>query len=256
MKNESSLLLIFLVCLLFLAGCGSNPQVASPEVNRDVIYQVSTYGALSRGIFGAEINFAFLKKQGDFGLGTLEGLDGEMVALDGGFYQVKSDGTVNHIEDEAKSPFAMITFFDNDLETSPSDSFTYSRLTSFLDNLLLSRNIFYAIRVDGDFEYVKTRSVPKQEKPYPALEAALKSQSVFELRNVSGTLVGFWSPTYTGEIDVPGYHFHFITSDRKAGGHVLDFQLRRCVIRIDNTTVLDLELPRLDDFYRANLESK
>ncbi len=254
MKNKYLILLISLACLLSLVGCGSNPQVATPEVNRDVIYQVSTYGALSNGIFGAEINFAFLKKQGDFGLGTLEGLDGEMVALDGGFYQVKSDGTVHPIEDEARSPFAMITFFDNDLEETPSDSFTYSRLTSHLDNLLLSRNIFYAIRVDGDFEFVKARSVPKQEKPYPTLEAALLTQTVFELHNVSGTLVGFWSPSYTGQIVTAGYHFHFITSDRKAGGHVLDCQLRKGVIRIDQTTVLDLELPRLDDFYRANLE--
>ncbi len=79
-----------------------------------------------------------------------------------------------------------------------------------------------AIRIDGHFKSVKVRSVPRQEKPYQGLEDAVKHQTEFQLKNVSGTLVGFRFPHYMDGVNVPGYHFHFITADKKAGGHALD----------------------------------
>ena len=77
--------------------------------------------------------------------------------------------------------------------------------------------------------------------PYPPLSDALKNQSVFELHNVTGTFVGFFSPQVLG---VPGWHFHFLTADNTHGGHVLEVTLQRARIQIDDTmTTLSVELP-------------
>jgi acetolactate decarboxylase len=99
------------------------------------------------------------------------------------------------------------------------------------------------VRVDGRFDYVKTRSVPRQRKPYPPLAEVVESQPTFELHDVQGSLLGFRFPIYAQGINVAGNHFHFITADRDAGGHVLEFRLARCELRVDHEADLRLELP-------------
>ncbi|MGO9566490.1 MAG: acetolactate decarboxylase [Desulfomonilaceae bacterium] len=186
------------------------------------ISQVSTFHALKQGMYDGETTFGELKKQGDFGLGTVNGLDGEVLALNGEFFQIKADGRVYSIADAEKTPFAVVTFFKSDKRLSLPRVSDMKELQETLDRMLPSVNSLFAIRIDGDFKYVKVRSVPRQEKPYPGLEEALKHQTVFELKNVRGTLVGFRFPSYMDGVNLAGYHFHFITADRKAGGHTLD----------------------------------
>jgi acetolactate decarboxylase len=98
--------------------------------------------------------------------------------------------------------------------------------------------------VDGRFEYVKTRSVPRQHKPYPPLVEVVKDQPTFELHDVSGSLVGFRFPDYAQGLNVSGYHFHFITADRSAGGHVLGCRLVRGELSIDHEGDFRLEVPQ------------
>src|SRR4028118_424870 len=76
------------------------------------LFQTSTIDALLHGEYDGDVDFEELGGRGDFGLGTLEALDGEMVALDGGFYQVKADGRAYEIEPRARTPFAVVTFFE------------------------------------------------------------------------------------------------------------------------------------------------
>ncbi len=54
-------------------------------------------------------------------------------------------------------------------------------------------------------------------------------------------------------INVPGYHFHFITEDKKAGGHLLECQTENIRIGIDYTSNSYLELPENEEFYNAEL---
>jgi len=122
-----------------------------------------------------------------------------------------------------------------------------------LDALLPTENIFYAIKVDGVFDYVKARSVPKQDKPYPPLAEAIKDQSVFEFNDVGGTIVGFRCPEYVDGTNVPGYHFHFITEDRQAGGHLLECRLQNVTVQIDYTSRFYMVLPESNDFYQMDL---
>ena len=119
----------------------------------------------------------------------------------------------------------------------------YEALVAFLDRLVSGEASCYAVRVDGWFSYVKTRSVPRQRKPYPPLAEVVQHQPTFELYDVPGSLVGFRFPHYAQGLNVAGYHFHFITADRSTGGHVLKFRLARGELRIDREADLRLELP-------------
>ena len=121
------------------------------------------------------------------------------------------------------------------------------------DSLMDGPNLFYAIRLDGDFSSVKTRSVPRQVKPYPHLEEVARSQPVFQLKNVRGTLAGFRFPDYTRGLNVPGFHLHFLTEDKRAGGHVLDLELERGELAIDSTSQFHMELPTDPAFLHADL---
>lgn len=139
------------------------------EVPRDVLFQVSTLDALLAGIYDGEMTYGELEEHGGFGLGTFNQLDGEMVALDGEFYQVKEDGAAYPVPDSARTPFAVVTFFEPDQELSVTGPVDYEGLKRELDDSLPTKNIFYALRIEGEFDYLKVRSVPKQTKPYKPL---------------------------------------------------------------------------------------
>ena len=79
------------------------------DVEHHTLFQVSTAGALVQGVYQGAARIATLREHGDFGLGTFEGLDGELVALDGGFLRARADGSVSEAPDDALSPYAMVT---------------------------------------------------------------------------------------------------------------------------------------------------
>src|SRR5436189_2289674 len=73
-----------------------------------VLFQASTIGALIDGAYDGDVTFAELAQHGDLGLGTLNGLDGEMLALDGHFLRADLEGNVHEIDPAAKTPFAVM----------------------------------------------------------------------------------------------------------------------------------------------------
>ncbi len=207
------------------------------------LFQTSTVDALLEGKYEGDVSFAELGARGDFGLGTFDALDGEMICLDGSFYQVKADGQAYAVDREARTPFAVVTVFEPDTAQSLSKPMDFEALYDHLEGVIRSGAVCSAIRVDGRFEYVKTRSVPRQHRPYPPLVEVVKDQPTFELHDVSGSLVGFRFPDYAQGLNVSGYHFHFITADRSAGGHVLRCTLARGELYIDHEGDLELEVP-------------
>ena len=221
------LALAILTITIFMPGCLSSTG------DKDVLFQTSMYSVLSQGDYDGDLTYKELEQHGDFGIGTFDNLDGEMIALTGEFYQIKADGKAYPVEDSMETPFAIVTFFESDEAISLDKTSDYEQLKQYLDSILPDRDIFYAIKINGDFEYIKARSVPAQNKPYPPLDEALKGQTISEFHDVTGTLVGFWCPPYAEGINVPGYHFHFITADRKAGGHLLDCHTGNVKIGID-----------------------
>ena len=226
------------------------------HTNEDIVFQTSTISALLEGVYDGNVTYKDLKKHGDFGIGTFNNLDGEMIGLEGRFYQIKADGIAYSVLDSMKTPFAVVTFFKPDKALLLDKLANCKQLEQYLDNLLPTKNIIYAFKIKGNFKYIKTRSVPKQSKPYPPLIEVVKDQPTFEFNNVTGTIAGFWFPDYMEGVNVPGYHFHFITEDRKAGGHILDCQLHNGRIEIDYLSELFMALPENSEFYNADLTKK
>ena len=188
--------------------------------------------------------------------GTFNNLNGEMIALNNNFYQIKADGKVYPVTDSQITPFAVVTFFDRDSSITVKEKLDYDQLKQRIDKFLPTKNIFYAIKIEGTFQYVKARSVPQQKKPYPEILEIIKRQPIFEFQEIKGTMVGFRLPEYMNGINVPGYHLHFITEDKTAGGHVLDCILKDVTIEIDYTSKSYLDLPKLKGFYSADLTKK
>lgn len=218
------------------------------------LFQVSTSGALVAGVYAGAVSVQGLLEHGDFGLGTFANLDGEMVVLDGHVYQVQGTGRVSEALPTARAPFAVVTKFapDIDLEMEPIRNF--SELQRRCDSLRASRNIFYAVRLDGRFNRVRTRAVSPPGEGTRLVDAA-KAQSEFSFTDVSGTLVGLWSPGFSSAFSVAGYHFHFLSEDRKEGGHLLECgsgpgPLR---LRMEALTDFHLALPETESFLKAEL---
>ncbi len=245
MKSVFILMLAAVTSLALLTGC--------VQVNRESVYQVSTIGALMQGVYEGSVKCGDLPSHGDVGLGTFEALDGEMVMLDGRVYQVKLDGTAIEVSPDIKTPFAAVTFLDVDKTVAVDKPLDLNQLQAYLDGLMPSANLFYAVRIDGIFPFMKTRSVPAQSKPYPPLAEAGKKQQVTEFTDVEGTVIGFRCPEYADGVNVPGYHFHFLDKDRKKGGHVLDCRIANGTIIIDYTAGFEMVLPESTAFYRVNL---
>jgi len=238
---------LYLVIFVFvLLGC-------SHFSDREVLYQVSTIQALSAGDYDGKLSLCALKQRGDFGIGTFQGLEGEMVVLGGNFYQVKVDGRTYLVGEAAQIPFAQVTFFDTDKVFTVDTELNYADLKQRLDKLLPSKNIFYAVKINGRFKYVKTRSVPKQAKPYPDLDQAVKEQKVFEFNDIEGTVIGFRSPEYSKNLSVGGYHLHFISADKKSGGHLLDLRVSGAKVEIDETADFYVSLPTNPEFLSLDL---
>ncbi len=219
----------------------------------DTLVQVSTIDALVQGIFDGGVSFGELGKAGDFGIGTLDDLDGEMLALDGKFYQIDSAGKVREIPPTTETPFAAMTFFKSEKTLALAATESLEALQKRLDAEIPSENLFYAVKVTGTFPVMKVRSVPKQKPPYPTLTEAAKKQSLFTLENVRGTLVGFRCPSWVKGINVPGYHFHFLSDDHQHGGHVLDCTLTGGEAGIDTLENFRMLLPQDAAFLKADL---
>ncbi|MEH1889855.1 MAG: acetolactate decarboxylase [Nostoc sp.] len=229
------------------------PGKTQQSTSSNTLFQTSTISALAVGVFDGNTNFKQLKKSGDFGLGTVNSLDGEMIGLDGKFYQIRADGVASLLPDSMTSPFASVTFFKPQTLINLEGQINYQQLQQSLDQRLLSKNYPYAIRIQGNFPYLKFRSLPKQTPPYRPLAEALKEQSIFELRNVNGTLVGFRTPKYMQGVNVNGYHFHFITANRKTGGHLLDGQFQNAKVELDTLSKVEINLPKTAEFDQADL---
>jgi acetolactate decarboxylase len=214
------------------------------ERESHVLFQASTIGALLDGAFEGDLSFAELAEHGDLGLGTLNHLDGEMIAIDGEFFRADVDGQTTPIEPEERTPFAVVTAFEPTVdERLPDEPLSHEELLARLDELVAIDASSCAIRLDGRFDLVRARSVPRQEPPYRPLTEVVADQHVFELHDLEGTMLGFRFPAYVEGIEVAGYHLHFIGADRTRGGHVLDSRSSGLRVRLDPSNDLHVELP-------------
>lgn len=227
-------------------------EPAVPDANR--IYMCAPVNVLVEGIYEQKIPFTKVKQYGDFGLGTFDHLDGEMVMLDGTIYQINAAGNVHQVDENALTPFACVTFYRPLSRDKLEVDMPHEAFQTWLEGLLPSPNIFYALRIEGSFSYIKVRSVPKQDNYRPLVDVT-RNQTVFTFTDIEGTLAGFFTPAFLGSVSVPGMHLHFLSADRQRGGHLLECRPRNVEAGVQMIPILELSLPiSLDyltlDFHR------
>ncbi len=220
--------------------------------NEKILFITAPVNALVEGLYREETSISEILARGDFGLGTFNDLDGEMVVMDGKVYQLRSDGQAYQVPANTKSPFACVTFFKPYSFEDIDQPLSYSELISLLDRTLPSKNMLYAIKIEGEFSYVRTRSVPRQDAYKPLVEVA-KEQSEFSFENIAGSMVGFWTPGFLSSVAVPGYHLHFLTADKQHGGHLLECRSIKIKISLQHVSRIELGLPITLDFMTADL---
>lgn len=226
----------------------------SDRLLRDTLYLSAPVNALVEGIYRQNTTLGQLKEHGDFGLGTFNDLDGELVLLGGSAYQITGDGRVCRPEESVLTPFACATFFHElTHEDIPGGFPGFHELLNLLESVFPSPNMMYALRIDGDFTFVRTRSVPKQEHYRPLVDVT-KNQPTFEKANVSGTLAGFYTPGFMASLVVPGVHLHFLSEDRTFGGHLLQCQAIRARVGIQILRSLRMDLPVTMDYLTADFQ--
>jgi acetolactate decarboxylase len=211
------------------------------------IYLCAPVNALVEGIYEENISLASIREHGDFGLGTFDQLDGEMVLLDGKVYQITGDGRVSLVDESVETPFACVTFYETHSTETLSEAMPWKAFLDWLLSLFPSQNIFYAIRVSGLFSHVRVRSVPKQHHYRPLIEVA-QEQPEFEFHTMEGTLAGFFTPSFMASVNVPGLHLHFLSHDFQHGGHVLECTPQQVQVGIQFIGKLELALPMTLDF--------
>jgi acetolactate decarboxylase len=208
-----------------------------------VLFQASTIGALLEGSFEGDVSLAELAEHGDVGLGTVNHLDGEMIALDGHFYRADVEGRIEELPGSERTPFAVVAPFAAAIDFDLEGSVDHDRLLAEIDRRIPADAATCTVRIDGRFELVRVRSVPRQEPPYRPLIEVVAAQKVFELAGIDGTMVGFRFPEYAEGIEVSGWHLHFISEDRSRGGHVLDSRAATLRVQLDPSSELHVELP-------------
>ncbi len=221
------------------------------------IYQWSTISSLMTGLSSASSSTTVSKlmSHGSLGLGTFESMDGEMVILDGTAYQLKADGSVSSVPGTAKVPFGSVTRFEASKKTTSSLKDKDRLVQLVADMVPNARNHFVAIRVDGHFTSVKCRTIPPQAYEGEPLTKVGERQAVKEYHDVSGTIVGFRSPQWSGGVSVAGIHIHFLDEAKSFGGHVLAVNANEDVeLGVSVCTNLRIELPQSEEFGARDLE--
>jgi acetolactate decarboxylase len=217
------------------------------------VYQTSTMGALIDGVYEGDVTIGELLRHGDFGLGTFNRLDGEMLVLDGVCYRLRADGSARIADSGDLTPFAAVTRFTADTTIPVTAASDRKALTGLIDEAVSSENLIYAVRVTGVFSEIRTRTVMEQNPPYPPLAEAAKGQKENHFSDMAGTLAGYRTPDYEQGISVAGYHLHFIDQDHQHGGHALDYRLHHGKIEISVRSELHLSMPRTPQFLESNL---
>ena len=226
------------------------------QSDRESIAQVALLQSLSQGYFGGTVTAGELRTLGDTGIGTFEGLNGEMIVLDGKVYQALGDGRVIVAPDKTIIPYATVTFFDQDIAIKLKDIKDKAEFEKILNEAVHKHgaNSFYMVKLHAQFDSVLFRSEYGSKEPYPTLVEALKGkQTEFTEKKINGTLVGLYCPSYMGELNSVGWHFHFLSDDKQKGGHILELSLKEGKIYLDKTDKFTMILHDDKKFHDINL---
>jgi acetolactate decarboxylase len=253
MRNGSTVALSLILFGSIVSGgapvAGKQPLPAAKRV----VWQSQPFIALANGHFQGMVTVDEAKRHGNLGIGALDRIDGEILVLDGVLYQFPAAGGVRKPSGNTRLAFAMMARFvpGKPIELPPGTSL--KDLYCFLDPKLPTLNAYYALRLEGKFSAVKTRTFPIQKEPFQPVCELDPPPPVFEFSDIAGTMVGFRPPSYAADVSGPAYHLHFLARDQRGGGHVLDLVVEKATITFDRIDGLALDLPTDKAFAEMDL---
>ena len=223
--------------------------------DRRTLFQVSLLQALCQGDYEGHLSISELKRHGDIGLGTFEGLDGELIMLDGIVYRASADGSVSIVEDDS-TPFACASFMDGGQSFEITSS-SFQEFSEKMDGILsgVGMNSPYFVKIHSRFPSMLLRSVPRQSGSTPLSQAVAEQQVTWSYEDIEGTVVGLFCPSFMSALNNYGWHLHFISDDKKVGGHVLDLSMVGSTGQICRMDSLSILLPGTLGFQFKDLGS-
>lgn len=218
---------------------------------------IEQYGfplALVNQIYTGDITPAEMLKKGELGLGTADNLDGELVALDGVVYKIELDGSLIKAPSELAAPYMTMFKFNPSKHIILKEVNSLAELGEKLSAQMASKNSFYAYKITGTFSHLKMASAEKVKNDSVPLMEYLKTRVMYTKENIKGTLVGLYTPEYLGNISIPGMHFHFVSSDKKLGGHLEGISFDQVSVEIEEINKINLTLPQVTKFREHKLQ--
>lgn len=217
-------------------------------VDEHVAVQAGTLAALLEGGYDGDATLAEILRLGDLGLGTVQHLDGELVVLDGAAWAIRSDGRVDALDGSVRTPFAVVCRFRGETSLHCNGPWTLAELRDRIEGVATAEipgldDEIVAVRASGRFADLRLRSVARQHHPYPPLRDVVAHQTEWQVDSAVGTIVGFRFPDTLAGLEVPGYHVHFLSDDRTAGGHVIDLTMLDGDVQLQRCDDLHVELP-------------
>jgi len=243
MRKTTLLLIVLLLSAILISAEGEG-----------IMTQASTVNAVLQGIYDGEMTFGDLKKYGNFGVGYFDKMGGEVLAVDGVFYRIKSDGLTEVVQDSDKTPFFAVTSFTANTDNFTNRKFDYEGFKEYLLTMMPRKKSFYAVKATGVFDSIDARTFLRQAAPYPAIDQVIDTQTEIKYTNTEGTLIGFYTPEYMEGISIPGFHFHFISKDKSRGGHVRSISVNQITIEFIELPILQIIFPTNTQYQEANLE--
>ncbi|MGP1993990.1 acetolactate decarboxylase [Zobellia laminariae] len=267
---------VLLFSLALLASCGNqtkkeavstsethgheHPHPHSLDENglaphtENTIHQYAPTVALLNSIYEGDITPEQMVQQGNIGIGTVNHLAGELVAVDGVVYTIDAEGGIKVAPQDLESPNMTMINFQPKRTVTVENIESYEDLTKALQKYATSINSFYAYRIKGEFGYLKMASAHKVENEDVSLFEYLDTRVMYTRENIKGTLVGLFTPDYLGNIVIPGMHFHFLSEDIKLGGHLEDIKFDKLQVEIQEVNQVNLQLPETEKFRTRELK--
>jgi len=236
-----------LFAIFYLITINSYSQ--QPNQNKNTLFTAGFANAFIGGLYDGFYPYSKLKQQGNFGLGAPDKLDGELLLLNGRIYQTQHTGKTFEVKDlAATTPFSVVNYFEADKIIPVKKQLNKAALFKLVDSIVNNSNAILAIHLKGSFKSVKTRAFPPAEKPYIPLAQILDKQQFFNFKDIEGDFVGYNIPSYMEGANITGYHFHFLSQEKNAGGHVIDFVTDKITIEIDFLNNFAVSLPQTPEF--------
>jgi acetolactate decarboxylase len=245
----TSLAVLLAITIFATTSFIPTPHNKSADKPHNHLFTVGVGASLIGGLYDGNYPYGMLKQHGNFGLGAPDKLDGELVVFQGKIYQTQHTGKTFVVDDRQLTPFAMVNFFLPDRKITPGRSMDKASLFVYLDSILTNVNGLYAIHISGKFSYIKTRAFPPvKAHDHTPLAAMLPLQHFFEFNNVKGDLIGYRLPSFMDNTNISGYHFHYLSEQKDAGGHIIDLKADSITIEIDRLESYTIHVPSTSDF--------